>query len=65
MAYGLPAIVPNVGGPIELVHNGVEGYTIDVTDFKELSDAIVKITSDKTTYEKFSVAALKRSQDFS
>lgn len=32
MAYGLPAIVPNVGGPTEIIKNGINGYCIDVTN---------------------------------
>ena len=64
MAYGLPAIVPNIGGPLEILHNGVEGYAIDVCDFNDLKEAILGITSDESTYENFSEAALKRSYEF-
>lgn len=64
MAYGLPAIVPNVGGPLELVHNGVEGFAIDVCNYEEIIKAIVKITSDSSIYEDFSKAALKKSYEF-
>ena len=42
MAYGLPAIVPNVGGPAEIVLNGVNGYTVDVTNTQEIVCALKK-----------------------
>lgn len=64
MAYGLPAIVPNVGGPLEIVQNGIEGYSIDVCDFNVLKDTIYKITTDESTYMRLSKAALKRSFEF-
>ncbi len=64
MAYGLPAIVPNVGGPLEIVQNGIEGYSIDVCDFNVLKDTIYKITIDEITYMTLSKAALKRSYEF-
>lgn len=36
MAYGIPSIVPNVGGPTELIIDGYNGYCIDVTDVDEV-----------------------------
>ena len=40
MAYGLPAIVPNAGGPMELVEDGYNGFTVDVTDLDLLEERI-------------------------
>lgn len=42
MAYGIPSIVPNVGGPTELITDGYNGYCLDVTDKKVVADAIRK-----------------------
>ena len=36
MPYGIPAIVPNVGGPLELVQHGYNGYCVDVRNLEEL-----------------------------
>ena len=47
MAYGIPSIVPNVGGPIELVENGYNGYTIDVTNRDEIILKIKDILNEK------------------
>lgn len=40
MAYGIPSIVPNVGGPIELVIDGYNGYCIDVTNLDEIASTM-------------------------
>ena len=42
MAYGLPAIVPNAGGPTELVKNGVNGYCINVVNIFEIVETLRK-----------------------
>ena len=42
MAYGIPAIVPNVGGPTELITNGYNGYCTDVTDVHLVASLIEK-----------------------
>ena len=57
MAYGLPAIVPNVGGPTELVENGFNGYKVDVTDVECVKRKIQEILS-ADYYEGFCKNAL-------
>lgn len=42
MVYGIPAIVPNVGGPTELITNGYNGYCTDVTDIYQVASLIEK-----------------------
>lgn len=59
MPYGIPAIVPNIGGPIELIKNDYNGYCVDVTDLDELTRAI-RLALDKDNYKRMSVNALKR-----
>lgn len=49
MAYGLPAIVPKVGGPAEIVLNGINGYTVDVTNASEIASTLKKC-SDPLLY---------------
>ena len=59
MPYGIPAIVPNVGGPTELVKDGYNGYCVDVTDKDSIIDAIEKVMSvDK--YCSFATNALNQ-----
>ena len=43
MAYGIPAIVPNVGGPTELIIDGYNGYCIDVCDVDSVALTIEKV----------------------
>lgn len=45
MPYGIPAIVPNVGGPIELIVDGYNGYCVDVCDKNKIKNAINKVFS--------------------
>ena len=58
MAYGLPAIVPNAGGPVELVENGFNGYKVDVTDIKKIKELIEEVL-DKKNYSSFCNNALE------
>lgn len=32
IVYGIPAIVPNIGGPTELIEDSYNGYCVDVTE---------------------------------
>ena len=52
MAYGIPAIVPNVGGPTELIENGYNGFCIDVTNIDILKTSINKILN-KADYPQY------------
>lgn len=64
MSYGIPAIVPNIGGPIELVEDGVSGYTIDPLDQDSLILKIGILMENKMTYENFSRESLIKSKRF-
>lgn len=57
MAYGLPAIVPNSGGPKELVDDGFNGYKVDVTDIEGIKHRIKEIFKEEN-YETFCSNAL-------
>lgn len=63
-AYGVPAIVPNIGGPIEIVDSGVDGFCIDVRNVLEVKEKILAITNDINIYQKFSSNALKKAKQF-
>ncbi len=65
MAYGLPVIVPPVGGPAEIVHEGVEGFLISCYEIEKIADKIIFLASNQSEYNKFSANALKRINDFS
>lgn len=63
MAYGIPAIVPNIGGPTELIINGYNGYCIDVTDIDAVSEAIQKALRTKE-YEHLAKNSIERLKSF-
>lgn len=65
MTYGIPVIVPQVGGIAELVEDGVEGYKVDARDKELLISRINKIFSDKQLYSVLSANARKKAEFFS
>lgn len=64
MTFGVPVIVPPLGGPAEIVTHGVEGYCIDSRDNAALRAAVVALADDPKTHEAMGRAARVRAQDF-
>lgn len=62
MAYGLPAIVPNAGGPKELVRDGYNGYKVEVTDIKKIKSLIEEMFDEKN-YGRFCENTLRMFSD--
>ena len=52
MAYGVPSIAPNIGGPIELIEDGYNGFCVDVTDAKVVAEKIKEVLG-LDNYERF------------
>lgn len=65
MAFGIPVIVPPVGGPAELVIDGLHGFWVDSYDLKKLKERVLELVSDKDLCEKMSEACRKRAAEFS
>lgn len=65
MAFGVPAIVPPVGGPTELVDDGVEGYRVDSRDIPQLAQRVAALADDPALCERLSAAARARAALFS
>lgn len=63
MAYGIPSIVPNIGGPTELVLNSYNGYCVDVTNIDDICDAINKVL-EKDNYISMANNSLERLKMF-
>lgn len=59
MAFQVPAIVPNVGGPLELVEDGKNGYAVDVTDKELLCDTIRK-SMEKNNYKRLCMGTIEK-----
>lgn len=63
MAYGLPAIVPPVGGILEVVEDGLTGFAVDSRDREQLNEKI-SLLLNSALYHKASEAALHRLELF-
>lgn len=65
MNYGIPAIVPAIGGIQELVDNGVNGYQITVHQKNALAFFIKKLKSETDHYKQLCNGALQKALQFS
>lgn len=65
MAFGIPTIVPPVGGPVELVSDGVEGYQIDSKDQEQLVRTVAHLSQDPQVCQAMSEHARMKAGEFS
>jgi len=64
MSYGIPVIVPPIGGPSEIVTDGVEGYLIASYEIETIANKIKELSGDNQLCLELSKKARKRSLDF-
>ena len=64
IAFGIPVIVPPVGGPTEIVSDGVEGYLISSDETNRIAEKIKALSLNKEEWTRLSKNALERSKDF-
>ena len=64
MGTGLPVIVTNRGGTVNMIKNGVTGILIDPSS-KELSEALKKLANDAALRQKIGEEAYKASKTYS
>lgn len=65
MAFGIPVIVPPVGGPVELVADGVQGFLIDSRDAEKLAAKVSALAEDEALCMRLSAAAREKAAQFS
>ena len=65
MNFGIPCIVPPIGGPIEIVDNGVNGFHISSYDINKISDVIRDLKVDNNKLLKLSKQSKIKSKYFS
>jgi glycosyltransferase involved in cell wall biosynthesis len=65
MTFGIPVIVPPIGGPAELVSDGIEGFHVDSRDAALLRKRVISFTQSSELCNKISSSARIRSQQFS
>lgn len=64
MAFGVPVIAPPVGGPTEIVSDGVEGYLVSSYEVERIANLIVELADDEEKTLQLSQNAKKRAGDF-
>jgi len=64
MSFGIPVIAPPVGGPTELVDDGVTGYLIDSYDIDKLAAKVNELASNPSLCHKISEAAKAKARKF-
>jgi len=64
MAYGLPTIVPPVGGVVELVQEGENGFLINSKNTNLISEKLRWMLQNQTVYNQMSKDAFEKSKFF-
>lgn len=64
MVYGLPVIAPPVGGPIEIVDDGIDGFLVDSRNIEEVAYKLEQITKSNDVYSRMSNSAIKKAKCF-
>ena len=64
MANGIPVIVPPVGGPAEIVNEGIEGYLISSYNTDLISAKIIELSKSPELWTTFSKNAKLRANNF-
>lgn len=65
MSFGIPCIVPPVGGPVELVDDGINGYCIDSKKTEKIANTINELVANRELLQVFSNSARQKSLQFS
>ncbi|MBD3840168.1 MAG: glycosyltransferase family 4 protein, partial [Epsilonproteobacteria bacterium] len=64
MEYGLPAVVPPVGGPTEIVREGIDGFQISCYETEKIAEKIQLLMENKDEYLRLSKNARERVKEF-
>lgn len=65
MSYGLPVIAPPVGGPVELVKDGHNGYKMDQRNIQVMAQKVAAIREHPGLYDRMSANASAFAAQFS
>lgn len=64
MSYGIPVIVPPVGGIAELVEDGYNGYKVEVFNLELIRQIIKGLSRNRGLYKRLSRNAKNKSKQF-
>ena len=59
MACGVPVIGSNIGGMLEIIEPGINGYLVELGDTQKAAQYVVEMLSDETKLQKLRQGALK------
>jgi len=65
LAFGIPVIVPPIGGPIEIVEEGLEGFLISSYEIDKVAKKIEELANDEKLCMNLSSNARKKALNFS
>lgn len=65
ISFGIPVIVPPVGGPSELIADGVQGFRVDSRNIDLLKERVLLLFRNKEVALRMSAECRKRAADFS
>ena len=65
MVFGLPVIVPTVGGIAEMVEDGVNGWKVDVQELDEVAMRIEEMLEDRALYGRLAEGAVAQAERYS
>ena len=63
-AYGIPAIVPNVGGPLEVVNHNINGFHVDTENIEAITTKIHCLYSNRSMHKRFRANAKLKAATF-
>jgi glycosyltransferase involved in cell wall biosynthesis len=63
-SFGLPALVPYIGGIAEVVVHNDNGFHINPNNLHEVSNKLIEIMEDPALYHRLSLSAHNRFDDF-
>ena len=65
MAVGVPCVASQVGGIMEYLENGINGYSYRYGEYECLAGSIMKLFSDRDLCQKFSGTAREKAREYS
>lgn len=64
MAFGVPVICPPIGGPVEIVEHGKEGFHVDSRESERLRECVLSLANDPDLAMRMSQASKRRAGGF-